>query len=63
MADKETTEKALLWLANYVHYEFTYMIHRNIFHLEKLTIEKVVELYLIYQPTLKENYEWINPKQ
>lgn len=52
MADRETTEKALLWLANYVHHGFTYLLHKKIFYYEKLTIEQVVELYLHYKPIL-----------
>lgn len=53
-ANKETTEKALLWLANYIHHGFTYLIHRDIFYLENLTVKRVVELYLHYQPLLNE---------
>jgi len=45
----KTEEKALLWLANYIHYDFTYLAHRNIVHLEKLTLEKIIELYNHYK--------------
>ncbi len=44
---KETMEQALLWLANYVRYDFGYLTTKyNVVHLEKLTVERVMEMYL-----------------
>lgn len=39
--------KALLWLANYLHYDFGYITTKhNIVHFEKLTLEEIEKLYL-----------------
>ncbi len=45
----KTEEKALLWLANYIHHDFTYLAHRNIVHLDKLTLEEIIKLYDHYK--------------
>ena len=45
----KTEEKALLWLANYIHHDFTYLGYRNIVHLDKLTLEEIVKLYDHYK--------------
>lgn len=53
---KTLRERALLWMANYIHYDFGYITTKhNIVHFENLTIKEIENLYLEFNPNEEED--------
>lgn len=49
-------ERALLWMANYIHYDFGYITTKhNIVHFENLTVKEIETLYLEFNPNEEED--------